>query len=148
MEVSKRAPAELVTIAERYPFARPTRSYVYRASPAAQLEGDWRSSRSPVLAIGANAAPERLRIKFPGRSEVIPVERARIHGFAIVYAAHFATYGAIPATLHPESGAVSELFVTWLSPAQLELMHRSEGVGQRYTYRTLERLVLEVDRGP
>ena len=138
----------LVARAERYPFARPGASYVWRATARAELEPDWRSRRQPVLAIGANASPERLRLKFEGLADAIPVERARIHGYAIVYAAHFASYGAIPATLHPDAGAVSELFVTWLSPSQLELMHRSEGVGQRYAFRTLERLVLEIDRGP
>lgn len=137
----------LIALAERYPFARPARSYVFRSSPGAELERDWRSKRTAVLAIGANAAPERLRLKFKGPAEAIPVERAKIHGYAVVCAAHFASYGAIPATLHPEPGAVSELFVTWLSPAQLEVMHWSEGVGQRYAFRTLERLVLEVDRG-
>lgn len=140
--------AQLIQTAERYPFTRPAQSYVYRGAPSARLEPDWRAGRAAVLAIGSNAAPERLRLKFPGDDQVIPVERAHVHGFAVVYAAHFARYGAIPATLYPEPGGISEVFVTWLTPAQLQTMHASEGVGQRYAYRTLEALRLEVDGGP
>lgn len=58
--------------------------------------------RTPVLAYGANAAPERLRRKFaPYGPAVIPVLRARLHDFDIVHAAHVSSYGAIPATLEP-----------------------------------------------
>ena len=136
---------EAIRLAERYPFARPRRSFVFRSEPSAMLECDWRHTRTPVLAIGANAAPERLAVKFPGAGQVIPVDRAVLHDHAVVYASHFARYGAIPATLHPAPGARTEVFVTWLEARQLAAMHRSEGVGQRYAYIELDRILLEVE---
>jgi hypothetical protein len=135
----------LIRTAERYPFGRPERSYIFRNEPGARLEADWRTSRTPVLAIGANASPERLRLKFGATPHAIPVTRGSLDGFAVVHAAHFARYGAIPATLHPAAGASVDLFVTWLDPAQLTLMHLSEGVGQRYHYVVLEGLRLLAD---
>jgi hypothetical protein len=64
----------------------------------------------------------------------------------VVYAAHFALYGALPATLHLVAGAASDVFVTWLTPAQLVRMHLTEGVGGRYDYVELAGLTLEIDR--
>lgn len=137
--------AELIRIAERYPFERPTDSYVFRSEPGARLEEDWRERRSPVLATGANAAPARLAVKFPTGGHAIPVTRARLAGLAVVHAGHFARYGALPATLHPDPGVVSEIFVTWLSGPQLAHMHRTEGVGVRYGYEVLAGVQLQVD---
>ena len=99
----------------------------------------------PVLATGANAAPARLAVKFPDGGHAIPVTRARLPDLAVVYAGHFARYGALPATLHPDPGVVSDIFVTWLSGPQLEHMHRTEGLGIRYGYEVLEGLQLSVE---
>jgi hypothetical protein len=105
--------------------------------------------RVPVIAAGSNAAPQRLAAKFAGWSVAIPVTRACLHDHAVVYAAHFSSYGAVPATLHPAPGARSEVFVTWLSAAELAHMHTTEGVGARYDYVELSGLRLEVDgHGP
>lgn len=150
VSASRSAPAsekvrEMIRTAERYPFVRPERSYLFRSAPDAILEADWRTARTPVLAIGANASPERLRLKFGTAPHAIPVTRASLEGFAVVHAAHFARYGAIPATLHPATACTVDLFVTWLDPAQLALMHRSEGVGQRYRYVLLDGLHLDAE---
>jgi hypothetical protein len=73
------------------------------------------------------------------------VTRARLRDHAVVYAAHFAVYGALPATLHRVPGAASEVFLTWLTHEQLLCMHASEGVGARYDYVELGGVGIEVD---
>jgi hypothetical protein len=100
----------------------------------------------PVIAAGSNAAPARLAANFRDRpATTFPVTRAHLCNHAAVYAAHFALYGALPATLHRVVGAASEVFLTWLTPAQLACMHASEGVGSRYDDVELDRLAFEVD---
>lgn len=131
--------------AERYPYDRPVRSYRFEDGAFRPLGALDREGRTPVIAAGSNAAPERLAAKFAGQGAVIPVTRAALHDHAVVHAAHFSSYGAVPATIHPCPGAVAEVFVTWLTAAQLAHMHVSEGVGQRYDYMELQGLVLEVE---
>ena len=90
--------------------------------------------RTPVLAYGANAAPERLRRKYaPLGHSVFPVLRARLHGFDIVHAAHISSYGAVPATIERSPGTVCEIAVTCLDERQLARMHETEL--RRRTYR-------------
>ena len=59
----------------------------------------------------------------------MPVTPALLRDHAIVYSAHFASYGALPATLYALPGAIAWLSVTWLDDAQLEQMHVSENLG-------------------
>jgi hypothetical protein len=127
-----------IRFAEAYPFSRPASCFLFRDGGIHPLPAGWRQGgRTPVVAIGANAAPRRLAQKFMAPGEAIPVTRARLHDHAVVFSAHYASYGALPATVWPVEGAVTEVFVTWLDPDQLERMHRSEGVGQRYQVVTL-----------
>jgi hypothetical protein len=127
-------------LAKAYPFAIPEHSYLYidgevrpldgpldRAAP--ELEG-----RVPVLAVGSNAAPDRLKAKFGSLdgAQAIPVERARLFDFDSVYSAHMASYGSIPATLIPSPGTVLALGITWLSADQLSRMHQTEGANYRF----------------
>jgi hypothetical protein len=105
--------------------------------------------RLPVIASGSNASPERLAQKFTqafkgrGKDVVIPVVRAELHDFAPVYSAHISGYGSIPATLQHTVGAAeavrgaSTVFVTWLTPAQLERMHETEALGVNYGFARL-----------
>lgn len=92
-----------------------------RSGPAAPRF--WRSART------ARRASSR---KFPGRDETIPATRAVLRDHAVVYAAHLASYGALPATLARHPGSVAWVFVTWLTEAQLRIMDASEGVGVSY----------------
>ncbi|MDH3660966.1 MAG: hypothetical protein OEU92_13235 [Alphaproteobacteria bacterium] len=140
--------------AESYPFARPGSSYLFAEGgmqpllPQVSLEG-----RMPILAVGANASPARLAAKF-GNGDVIPVMRALLDDFVIVFAGHFCSYGAIPATLYPCPGARTRIWITWLTPAQQVIMHRSEGViecaeaEQRYDHVELDGLSLRPDGMP
>ncbi len=126
---------DVVRHAEAYPFDLPEGSYVFGAAagPVPGLEG-----RRPVLALGSNAAPSQLARKFPKIDAPIPVSRAVLRDHAVVYSAHFSRYGSLPASLTRQEGALAYVFVTWLTPAQLERMHETEGVGDRYEYRESE----------
>lgn len=113
------------------PFDLPDGSYLFRdgrIEPLSEVE----PGRVPVLALGANGAPSQLARKFPGRGARIPVTRAILRDHAVVYSAHLASYGALPATLARHPGSVAWVFVTWLDEAQLLQMHASEGVGASY----------------
>ncbi len=137
--------ARRIEQAESYPFARPPVSYLFADGRMRPLDDFSPDGRTPVIACGSNAAPERLAAKFPS-DETIPVTRARLRHYAVVYSAHVSSYGAVPATLHPCPGSETELFITWLDERQLERMHATEGVGMRYDYVELGGLELLVDR--
>jgi hypothetical protein len=146
--------AERIAHACAYPFARPACSYLFADGGMHPLATGYQDKRVPVVASGSNAAPERLLAKFGQEGAAIPVTRAVLHEFAVVFAGHFTRYGAIPATLAPHPGAETQVWVTWLSPLQLEMMHESEGViacrevQQRYDYVELEAIRLHVDGLP
>jgi len=109
--------------AAAYPYARPDHSYVYDDGATVALDefpGEVTAGRTPVLAFGSNAAPEQLRRKFGATPDtVIPVIRADLADFDVVYSAHLTAYGAVPATLAPSPGARLQTWVTWLDDAQL-----------------------------
>lgn len=133
-----------VTHAKAYPFAIPEGSYVFdhtgwRPLDAAVDGPATRLGRTAVIASGSNASPERLAAKFAHHQDLITdapiiVECARLDGFDSVYSAHISRYGSIPATLAHVPGAVAEVFVTWLTDAQLEHMHGTEAVGVNYDF--------------
>lgn len=143
-----------ITHAKAYPFEIPQGSYVMQ-------RGGWRPLDAPadmrdrhaVIASGSNASPQRLAAKFtdhPGLlDDTIFVVRATLHDFDTVYSAHVAGYGSIPATLAHVPGAVADVFVTWLTDAQLARMHETEAVGVNYDYARLSglHLLCEGDRG-
>ena len=138
--------AALIALAEDYPYGRPSVGWLFDDGAIRPLEAPWHEQRTPVLACGSNGAPSRLLQKYAaGSGARIPVTPAWLDDWVVVYSAHFTGYGALPATLHPCRGARTRLCVTWLTAAQLELMHRSEGAGERYDYALLERLELEVE---
>ncbi|MEM8951548.1 MAG: hypothetical protein AAGA21_22900 [Pseudomonadota bacterium] len=143
--------ADRIRHAESYPFARPACSYLFRDGGMHPLPPDACTGRSPIIASGSNASPERLLAKF-GETEAIPVTRAELRHFAVVFAGHFTAYGAIPATLCPHPGACSQVWITWLTQPQLTVMHRSEGViscretEQRYDFVELAGLDLRPER--
>ncbi len=126
----------LIEIALTYPYVAPSYSYLYHQGQICPMIGNWGRvlhGRHPVIAYGSNRAPRQLWRKF-GESETIPVTRARLTGFEIVYSAHFAGYGAMPATLIPSAGTICEVFLVWLTDAQLLRMHESEARGIHYEY--------------
>jgi hypothetical protein len=127
-----------------YPFDIPHAGFVWRAGEARTTPTDdddpVMSGRTPVLAIGSNASPAQLSRKFaadrfrdPGTADaVIPVVGATAPDVDVVYAAHVARYGSVPATLTAAPGARAHVFVTWLTPVQLVRMNESEALGRHY----------------
>ncbi|MEZ5934454.1 MAG: hypothetical protein R3F54_21430 [Alphaproteobacteria bacterium] len=137
--------------AESYPFARPACSYLFEDGAMSPLPKGAAEGRIPVIASGSNASPARLLAKF-GLDHSIPVTRAELSDFAVVFAGHFTAYGAIPATLAPHPGARAHVWITWLTAEQLTIMHRSEGVTacrevlQRYDFVELDGILLHPER--
>ncbi|MGN6258808.1 MAG: hypothetical protein ACTHN3_13855 [Solirubrobacterales bacterium] len=120
-------PGETAAILARalaYPYATPERSYLFRDGAATELPEDFDlGDRAPLLAYGANAAPEALAYKLaalPG--EEMPVLRAELEGFDVVYSAHVSPYGAVPATLRESAGTTAPVFVVFPNPEQLALL--------------------------
>ena len=139
---------DAVAHAKAYPFPAPDHCYLYE-------NGSWRAfdgpvedapSRSPVLAAGSNQSPEQLARKYAHMSEIgsIPAQRGRLQDFDVVYAAHLARYGSVPATFQHSPGTAVTVFVLWLTDRQLQRMHETEG---NYTYDHLGDIRVEMDAG-
>ncbi|HXR60442.1 MAG TPA: hypothetical protein VN732_03860, partial [Solirubrobacterales bacterium] len=112
----------------RYPYDAPERPYLLRDGAAVELpdEPDL-DGREPLLAYGANAAPEALARKLaalPGSE--LPVLRAEIEGFDVVYSAHVSPYGSVPATLLESPGTRAPVFVIHPTAEQRALLNASE----------------------
>ena len=131
-----------------YPFDVPADSFLWSAAGAEPLStlvsfDELTADRHAVLAIGSNASVQQLSRKFDERrfsdpaaqNGRIPVMRADVDGVDVVYGAHLARYGALPATLLDTPGACAQVFVTWLSLTQLERMNDTEGLGKAYQLR-------------
>ncbi len=88
--------------------------------------------RRAVIACGSNAAPRRLAQKFSRAAAPLPTIAVTVSGYAIVYAAKFAAYGSIPATLMPCPGARVRTFVNLLDEDQLAVMDETETLGVAY----------------
>ncbi|HYI69326.1 MAG TPA: gamma-glutamylcyclotransferase family protein [Skermanella sp.] len=140
----------LIALATGYPYEFPACSYLFadhaRHPLPAGILGEL-TGRIPVIACGSNRAPEQLARKFqdwplPLR---IPVLCAKLAGFDVVYSAHFTRYGAVPATLHPCPGATVDVAVQWLTPAELERMDATEGIGINYDRRHLTGIDLQIE---
>ncbi len=132
-----------------YPYEAPDRGYrLAGGGRLAPLDGPVAvGDRRPVLAIGANRSPDQLSRKFPLLSpdEEIPVQFGRLRGYDVVYSAHFAVYGAIPATLHPAPGTSVRVGVMWLAERQVAHMHRTEAVGVNYDFVRLDGVAVRLD---
>lgn len=140
--------------AKSYPFHIPDGSYVVDQDgwrPIAPTGTHDTHGRHGVIASGSNASPDHLAAKFNGlghlMSETIPVIRGVLHDFDTVYSAHISSYGSIPATLHPAPGAMADVFITWLTDAQLNRMHETESVGVNYDYAQLNAISLVTEAG-
>lgn len=125
-------PEEMAAILRRaltYPYATPDRSYLYREGRAEELPDGAPdlAGRTPLLSYGANAAPETLRRKLTSLPGVeLPVMRAELEGFDVVYSAHVSPYGAVPATVVESPGTVAPVFVLHPTPEQRALLAASE----------------------
>lgn len=128
-----------------YPFARSAAAFCVRGGRVESLPPDATAGREPVLAHGSNRAPAQLARKFAGWTTPLPVSFAWLHGRDVVYAAHFARYGAITATLAPARGCRVCVAITWLTPAQRARMDDTEGA---YACTDLDPAALTPGDGP
>ena len=145
----------LLRLAKGYPYAAPAGSYLYRDGTSEPLVGPLDPAliegRVPVIAHGSNRAPEQLHRKFghlTGEASTIPVTRAWLAGHDVVYSAHMTRYGALSATLHEAAGTRVQVYVTWLTQAQLPRMHETEIGAGNYGYGRMSGLSLTVEEGP
>ncbi len=98
---------EILARAAAYPYEAPLGSFVQRDGQAHRLAAEDLdlAGRRPLLAYGANAAPEVLARKLAAHPhQPLPVLRAELAGFDVVYSAHISPYGAVPATLQRSPG--------------------------------------------
>lgn len=148
--------------AKAYPYPRPPHSFLFaNAAPhplpapeagaldaaLAGMRAAPLAERVAVIAHGSNAAPEALARKYGAfrGDPAIPVIRARLEDFDVVYATHVSGYGSIPSTLAPSPGTVVETAITLLAPDQLDLMHGSELSVGNYVYGRLDGLALDLE---
>lgn len=138
-----------VAHAKAYPFPAPTFSYVFEMGRWSPLHHNTFDivDRTPVLAAGSNQSPEQLARKYSNKLDIgpIPVIRGQLTNFDVVYAAHVAGYGSIPATFQSSPGTTVTVFVIWLTDFQLEIMHATE---QNYNYDRLTGINLKIEFGP
>ena len=134
--------------ARGYPYAIPDRSYHWGGGQISDFDAAKTVGRTPVLAVGSNQSPEQLTRKF-GHIEdwEIPVQRCNLAGFDVVYSAHIARYGSVPAMLQAAPGTTVALFVNWLDGEQLEAMHETELSHGNYHYGRLDGIALELEGG-
>ena len=125
-------PDETAAILRRaltYPYATPERSYLYLDGRAEELPppGPDLGGRTPLISYGANSAPEALARKLASLPGVeMPVMRAELEGFDVVYSAHVSPYGAVPATLVESPGTRAPVFVIHPTEEQRALLTASE----------------------
>ena len=128
-----------------YPWERPESSYLMRGEvvePVADMDparraavlarfavAEGEGARFPLLAYGANGAPETLVMKFghfaPEDREVLVLAGA-LHDFDVGASAHPTFYGALPATIFPSPGTAMRCAVLWVSAVQVVQLAWSE----------------------
>lgn len=120
---------EIVKRALAYPYAVPASSFVLFEGRALELPdaGPDLTSRVPLLAYGANAAPTALARKLAVLPpSPLPVLRAELDGYDVVYSAHVSFHGAVPANLHPSAGTTTPVFVAFPNEEQLAALSATE----------------------
>ncbi|MFD2204363.1 hypothetical protein [Kiloniella antarctica] len=141
-------------IAKGYPFEAPKSSYLFvdgKVEPFSDTEkyGVSLSKRKAVIAHGSNRAPEQLKRKFfrhISGQDPIPVTAIWLNDHDVVYSAHVARYGSIAAELIYSPGTEVQVFLTWLTEAQLERMHATELPGGSYSYGHIKSTWVSADR--
>jgi hypothetical protein len=128
-----------------YPWARPASSYFMHGDvvePVADMDAARREAifarfavaegegaRFPLLAYGANGAPETLVMKFghfAAEDRDVLVLAGALHDFDVGASAHPTFYGAMPATLFPSPGTVVRCAVLWVNAVQFVQLAWSE----------------------
>lgn len=115
--------------ATAYPYAIPERSFVQVGQRTLELPatGLDLSGRGPLLAYGSNTAPEALVRKLAAEPPTpLPLIRAELTDFDVVYSAHLSPYGAVPATLRRSPGTTATVFVAYPTERQRRSLAATE----------------------
>jgi hypothetical protein len=123
-----------------YPYEQPRRSYLQLGERTLELPRDLDlTDHEPLLAYGANASPLALTRKLAAFPESpLPMLRAHLGGFDVVYSNHVSPYGAIPGTLHPSPGTTVTAFVAYPDEQQLRALTATEPNYELTTLRDLD----------
>ncbi|MDQ8046247.1 MAG: hypothetical protein AAGC46_02225 [Solirubrobacteraceae bacterium] len=127
-----------------YPFARPTGSFVLDDTDIGPLTPDLHdllqaleqgvqatpTPRYPLLAIGANGAPDTLIRKLAHLTDPedrrVYVLAGRLHDFDVAPLPRIAPYGALPATLMSSPGTRVRCSASWVTAAAFTALTQSE----------------------
>ena len=103
----------------------------------------------PVIGYGSNVTVSALTRKYTAATvkehAVIPVTRAVLHDYDVVWSPHLVFNGAMPATIVPSRGTADEVWINWLDGAALQRMNETEGAGVIYSYGALTRVRLDLE---
>jgi hypothetical protein len=143
---SPTAASEILARAVAYPYPAPLRSFVQVGDRTHDLtEAPDLVGRRPLLAYGANAAPAVLARKLRSLPrQPLPVMRAELVGFDVVYSAHISPQGSVPSTLQRSPGTRAPVYVAYPTEAQEEALTASE---LNYELRQLDGLELLTEDG-
>ena len=128
-----------------YPYDITPASFTFIEGDAAPFDPALTSGRYPVIGYGSNQSPQRLRQKYGAKHAPIPVQRGRLADHDVVYSAHFASYGSLPAALRHVEGTTVSVAVNWLDDEQLAVMHGTEF--DHYHYVRLTDISLQLAEG-
>jgi hypothetical protein len=122
---------------------RSVRAWAHRR----RIDTEGLGSSELLLAYGSNASIAGLSRKLADSLHVavVPLARAILADFEVVYSAHLASYGAIPATLQHSPGARTTVCVLVTTPAQRRLLRRTE---PNYHLAELDAVQLRLELGP
>jgi hypothetical protein len=111
------------------------------------IPGSDESTPELLLAYGSNASVDGLSRKLAEclESAVIPVARATLADFDVVYSAHISAYGSIPATLQHFPGSRTTVFVLAATSDQCGTLRATE---PNYHFVELHNVDLRLDLGP
>lgn len=113
-----------------YPFQIPDRSFLQAGERTLDLApGTARlGGRTAVLALGSNASPPVLarKLGLGEEDEPVPVIRAELRDFDVVYSAHLSAYGSLPAAVQVSPGTGVAIHVLFLGDEQLEAVAATE----------------------
>jgi hypothetical protein len=135
----------LLVRAAGYPYRITGQSFTLSGGDAKPFDASLTAGRTPVIGYGSNQSPEQLRRKYGENRSPIPVQRAWLDDHDVVYSAHFASYGSLPAALRHTPGTRVAVAVTWLDDDQLAVMHPTEQ--QNYHYARLDGIALHTAEG-
>src|SRR5215207_2198589 len=101
-------------------------TWIVDSKPLEELAGDGvKGRRVPLLAYGSNGSPEVLRRKL-GDDAFVPVVRATLRDFDVVYSSHISPYGSVPAAIYPCRGTSLQVCVLLVDAAQLATLDETE----------------------